>query len=158
MSETINRFNIRVYGILLNGDDEVLLVNETIRGFSFTKFPGGGLEFGEGIAGCLEREFMEELNLQTEIIKHFYTTDFFQQSAFRKTDQLISIYYLVRSKFPDYEINLQEQTEFLNEDCDKRQFFWKKRKELHAEMLTFPVDKLVCGMLNSPDFNLKVRV
>ena len=41
-------FNIRVYGILINDAKQVLVSDEYIRGTYITKFPGGGLEFGEG--------------------------------------------------------------------------------------------------------------
>ena len=58
----MKRFNVRVYGILINESDELLVSDELIKGIQFTKFPGGGLEWGEGIQSCLEREFMEELN------------------------------------------------------------------------------------------------
>ena len=50
-------FNIRVYGILLNDRNEVLVSDECRNGYSFTKFPGGGLEFGEGLVDGLKREF-----------------------------------------------------------------------------------------------------
>ena len=42
------RFNIRVYGILINDQDQLLVSDEVIKGIKFTKFPGGGLEWGEG--------------------------------------------------------------------------------------------------------------
>ena len=53
-------FNIRVYGILVNDQDQVLVADEYIRGGYYTKFPGGGLEFGEGTRDWLKREFKEE--------------------------------------------------------------------------------------------------
>jgi hypothetical protein len=40
-------FNIRVYGILINEQKQVLVADEFIRGNYYTKFPGGGLEFGK---------------------------------------------------------------------------------------------------------------
>ena len=53
----IDRFTIRVYGVLLDETKRVLLSDEFIRGDYFTKFPGGGMEFGEGTRDCLQREF-----------------------------------------------------------------------------------------------------
>ena len=41
-------FTIRVYGILLHKGC-VLVCDELIKGRHITKFPGGGLEFGEGL-------------------------------------------------------------------------------------------------------------
>ncbi|MCU0423883.1 MAG: NUDIX hydrolase [Bacteroidia bacterium] len=142
----INRFNIRVYGLLINEKHELLLVNETINNFNFTKFPGGGLEFGEGLIDGIKREFKEEAGIQIEIQSHFYTTDFFQQSAFRETDQLISVYYLVSSdavsliRLDKHEVNSGNREE-------KLQFLWVPLNQLTTELLTFPIDKKVVEML-----------
>src|SRR5512133_2855883 len=89
----MQKFNIRVYGILINEQKEVLVSDEFIRGNYYTKFPGGGLEFGEGTRDCLKREFLEEMNLNVEVGEHLYTTDYFQMSAFHPDHQIISIYY-----------------------------------------------------------------
>jgi hypothetical protein len=51
---------IRVYGILINEQQQILVSDEFIRGMYVTKFCGGGLEEGEGTRDCLRREFMEE--------------------------------------------------------------------------------------------------
>ena len=64
------RFNIRVYGVLINDQKQVLVADELIRGKNYTKFPGGGLEFGEGTRDCLRREFLEEMNLKVEVKEH----------------------------------------------------------------------------------------
>ena len=93
-------FNVRVYGILINEKKQVLVSDEYIRGQYYTKFCGGGLEFGEGTRDCLKREFLEEMNLNIEVTRHLYTTDFFQKSAFHTQQQIISIYYLVNALEP----------------------------------------------------------
>ena len=89
-------FNIRVYGILKDSKNRVLVSDEFIRGSYYTKFPGGGLELGEGTRDCLRREFKEETNLEVTIGEHIYTTDFYQISAFNNAHQIISIYYFYR--------------------------------------------------------------
>jgi hypothetical protein len=48
-------FTIRVYGLLIH-NGFMLVSDELIRGHRITKFPGGGLEFGEGTKDCLIRE------------------------------------------------------------------------------------------------------
>src|ERR1039457_3930329 len=97
---TINKFNIRVYGLLID-EDKVLVSDEFRLGIFMTKFPGGELNFGEGTKDCLHREFMEELNIEIDIISHYYTTDFFQPTNLLPfTFQLINVYYLVRSSKP----------------------------------------------------------
>ena len=45
----MNHISIRVYGLLINEHRQVLVSDEYIRGQHYTKFPGGGLEFGEGL-------------------------------------------------------------------------------------------------------------
>lgn len=91
-------FNVRVYGILVNQQNEVLISDEQVGSFAFTKFPGGGLEYGEGLIDALKREYLEECNLEIEVIEHLYTTDFFEKSSFNDS-QIISIYYLIRPRY-----------------------------------------------------------
>jgi len=140
----LKRFNLRVYGIIINEKDEVLVSDECRFGRSFTKFPGGGLEWGEGVKDCLQREIREELGLNSEIGELFYVNDFFQQSAFRAEDQLMSFYFRVDSisyaEIPtsDHEVPLSEEGE---------KFRWIKRELLTPDHFTFPIDKLVAEKL-----------
>ena len=136
----MGHFNIRVYAIILNEKDEVLLSDERRNGFSFTKFPGGGLEWGEGTADCLKRELQEELGLEAEPGELYYFNEFFQESKFHKDHQLISFYYFVENIDLD-AIPASEHEYPLQEEGEK--FRWVPRKELNVEELTFPVDKIV---------------
>ena len=77
----MQRFNIRVYGILINVQKQVLLSDEFIRGNYYTKFPGGGLEFGEGTRDCLKREFKEEMDLETLLKTYFASNEKLQKRA-----------------------------------------------------------------------------
>ena len=63
-------FNVRVYGILIDEKNRLLVSDEFIRGEYFTKLPGGGLEFGEGTRDGLQREFLEETGLQVSVGSH----------------------------------------------------------------------------------------
>lgn len=137
-------FNIRVYGLLINDKKEVLLSDEERNGFQFTKFPGGGLNWGEGIQDALKREFKEELNLEISIQDLFYLTDFFQVSAFNPKDQLISIYYLVKSN--DFESIKVNKTKIFTSKNESHR--WVKINKLSPSDLTFPIDRLVAKKLN----------
>jgi 8-oxo-dGTP diphosphatase len=139
----INKFTIRVYGLLLNQNQEVLLVHEKMPHLHFTKFPGGGLELGEGTRDCLAREFMEETGLEVEVKEHLYTTDFFQPSAFKNGDQLIAIYYRVEPKNIDAVIDLNEKEITINGKVETLRFFWASSKDFDLNQLTFPIDKIV---------------
>ncbi len=94
----IRSVNLRVYGVLINDKKQVLVSDERIYydNLEVTKFPGGGLELGEGTRDCLIREAKEEIGINIEVTDHLYTTDFFQQSAFNPEHQIISVYYLIK--------------------------------------------------------------
>lgn len=139
----MKKFNIRIYGILINDKNEVLVSDEARLGLRFTKFPGGGLEWGEGLIEGLKREFKEELGIEINVLNLFYITDFFQVSAFQKNDQLISIYYLVSSEECD-TILVNEEANYSNL---KEQHRWISLTTLAEGDVVFPIDKLVVNKL-----------
>jgi 8-oxo-dGTP diphosphatase len=139
-------FNVRVYGLLINNDNEVLISDEQEYGIRFTKFPGGGLEYGEGLIEGLKREFVEECNTEVEVISHFYTTDFFVKSAFNDS-QIISIYYLVKA-VSDLRFTTKTIVFDFDGDGDTLQSFrWVKLSELTVADFTFPTDQYVADLL-----------
>ncbi len=145
-------FNVRVYGLLFDAHQRLLVSDEFIRGNYFTKLPGGGLEIGEGTRDCLQREFKEETGLDVEIGKHFYTTDFFQISAFNNIDQIISIYYRVQAKDLSGLITKTKSFDFEPyqiEDPKKEAevFRWVEWNDLSPDTMTLPIDKVVIDLL-----------
>ena len=147
-------FTIRVYGILINEKKQVLVSDEYIRGNYYTKFPGGGLEIGEGTRDCLQREFMEEMNLKVSVGDHIYTTDIYQQSAFNHAHQILSIYYFatalepitapLRNKpfdFDEQQLNIYKQT---NQIETFRFINWN---DFSADAVTLPLDKIAAGIV-----------
>lgn len=135
----MKRFNIRVYGICINENKEILLSDESFKGHEFTKFPGGGLEWGEGTRECLIREFQEEFQLEIEVCELFYLTDFFQASAFSEVDQVISVYY---------HIKLPKNTDMLSQTGDKgERLHWVQLSGFHEDLLTFPIDRHVAKLI-----------
>ena len=141
---------IRVYGILINEKKQVLVSDEYIRGKYYTKFPGGGLEVGEGTRDCLEREFLEEMNLKVSIGEHIYTTDFFVESAFNNADQILSIYYFATALEPimvplrttpfDFD---EGQMRIYRELEQTETFRFIDWDDFSAEAVTLPIDKIV---------------
>jgi 8-oxo-dGTP diphosphatase len=141
----MHHFNVRVYGILISKGN-VLVSDEYIKGKHITKFPGGGLEFGEGTTDCVIREFKEELDLNIEVLNHFYTTDFFVTSAFNTNSQVISIYYLVNAIDPlNFKISTKEF------DFEKKEgaqsFRWIALDEIKESNFTFVIDKKIAELL-----------
>ena len=150
----MHQFTLRVYGILVNENKQVLVSDEFIRGNYYTKFPGGGLEFGEGTRDCLKREFKEEMDLDVEVKEHLYTTDYFQMSAFNSEHQIISIYYMVKA-LEEIKVPLREKTF----DFDEKQmavyhatgetetFRFIEWADFSADSVTLPIDKIAARIV-----------
>jgi 8-oxo-dGTP diphosphatase len=141
------QFVIRVYAIIINQHNEVLLSDEYVKNTDVTKFPGGGLEWGEGTIDCLKREAMEEFGQEIEVLEHFYTTDFFQKALFFEETQLVSIYYRARFVEPLRFIISAKPFDYPNIMNANQSFRWKSLKTLSADEFTFPIDKKVALML-----------
>jgi len=147
-------FNIRVYDVLINEQRQVLVSDEYIRGSYYTKFPGGGLELGEGTRDCLKREFKEEMDLEVAIREHLYTTDFYQVSAFNPAHQIISIYYLVKAleviKVPlrtkEFDFD-EQQMEVYNKTKMTETFRFIDWNVFSDEKVTLPIDKIVASLV-----------
>ncbi|MDE3126345.1 MAG: NUDIX domain-containing protein [Bacteroidota bacterium] len=148
------KFTIRVYGLLIDSQKRILVSDEYIRGNYFTKFPGGGLELGEGTRDCLKREFLEETGISVEVQEHFYTTDFFQISAFNTIDQIISIYYKVSA--PEQVLNTLPTAllpfeftpiQLADTNGQYEKLRWISLSILTEDMVHLPIDKKVVQML-----------
>lgn len=147
-------FNVRVYGLLIDENHRVLVSDEYIRGSYITKFPGGGLEFGEGTRDCLKREFKEEMNLDVSVDEHLYTTDFFQMSAFNPEHQIISIYYYVTALEPITVPLREEPFQFDEQQMavyratgETETFRFIPWLEFSEAQLTLPIDKVAAEIV-----------
>ena len=148
--------NLRVYGLLIDKDKKVLVSDEYIRGAYITKFPGGGLEFGEGTRDCLKREFKEEMNPDISVDDHLYTTDFFQMSAFNPDHQIISVYYFVtalepiRAPLRDQPFQFDEREMAMYRKTGETETFrfipWE---QFSSGELTLPIDKVVADIVKA---------
>ena len=141
------QFIIRVYGIYINGQSGLLVSDEKIMGRNITKFPGGGLEYGEGTIDCLKREMLEETGTEFKILSHFYTTDFFVESAFGKNDQVVSIYYLME---PVSKLNVpfsNKQFDFKNDSDGCQSFRFVEINLIKEDVFTLLIDRHVAHLL-----------
>jgi 8-oxo-dGTP diphosphatase len=142
-----SRFTIRVYALIINDQKEVLVTDEFQLNMKMTKFPGGGLDFGEGTIECLKREMMEECIQEIEEIHHFYTTDFYQKALFYEDHQLISIYYLAKLQAP-IQFRISEKAFDFPEMVNGNQSFrWVSCELINSTEFTFPIDKHVALLL-----------
>ena len=148
-----NLFIIRVYGLYINEKQRLLVSDEYVFGQNMTKFPGGGLEYGEGLKDCLKREFLEETGYEFEILDHFYTTDFFVASAFHNNRQIISVYYFVKPVGTIELITNETVMVFSGQKEREQSFRWIDLASLKEEDFSFPIDKHVAGILNNLKFD-----
>ena len=148
----MSHITVRIYGILIDSTHGLLVSDEFIRGDYFTKLPGGGLEFGEGTRDCLIREFKEETGLDVIIGDHIYTTDFYQPSAFRTGDQILSIYYYV-SPFSLSQLQTRsiafdfKPEEIADKNGQAEHTRWIPLKDLSEEAMSLPIDKIVINKI-----------
>jgi mutator protein MutT len=146
----LSKFNLRVYALLINEKQEILLSDENRFGKFFTKFPGGGVEHGEGIQDALFRELQEELHLEITSADFFYFNEFHQASAFDQSN-LVAFYYIVNIQ--KAAVQLQEEDYTIPFEQEQELQRWKALHELQKDELTFPVDQKVLEKLK--DFLIK---
>ncbi|MBL7950100.1 MAG: NUDIX domain-containing protein [Flavobacteriales bacterium] len=140
-------FTLRVYGLLIH-NGQILVSDELIKGQRITKFPGGGLEFGEGLKDCLVREIREEIGVEAIEPVHFYTTDFFQQSAFHSTPmQVVSVYYTFKVADASAIPVVQVPFAGITGAGDQEVFRWLRIDEANDGVLSLPIDRVVWGMV-----------
>jgi len=95
---------------------------------------------------------MEEANIEVKVGDHFYTTDFFQISAFNNKDQIISIYYLVDTTDTKCIQTKEKAFDFLPEEVadsngTAEHLRWIPLNEISEDAMTLPIDKVAIKML-----------
>ena len=143
-------FIIRVYGIAIH-DGHLLVCDEYWFDTLMTKLPGGGMEYGEGTRACLQRECMEELGQEVDVLEHVYTADFFQEARFVEGRQLISIYYRIKLPEPGSLEVSDRPFDFPEKREGAMRCRWVPLQEVSEDIFTFPIDKKVAGMLSDLD-------
>lgn len=132
----IDKINVRVYATIVK-DKKVLVLHEEYVGEQLMKFPGGGLEFGESVLECVQRELDEELNIKVKNIEHLYTQEDFLVSKFRNSEQLLTIYYLAE---------MIDENELLIMDPCIEKIEWVSL-ETEENPFPLPIDKIVFDVL-----------
>ncbi|MBK9638804.1 MAG: NUDIX domain-containing protein [Bacteroidetes bacterium] len=132
-------FIIRVYGFIINDENEILVAEEFHYNTFMRKFPGGGLEHGEGITDCLRRELKEELGFDLLILEQVYITPTFVTSAFNELAQVIGVYYRVS---PMIEMNTLYRENILPPAENGKEIFkWISIDALSISDFTFKTDQ-----------------
>jgi len=149
----IKHFSLRVYALIINDKAQVLLSDEYLFNQKMTKFPGGGMHFGEGTIDCILREAIEEFGQEIAVTEHFYTTHFFQRALFYSDHQLVSIYYRARFReAPRFRIS-EKPFDFPTMVNGSQSFRWEGIQTLPENELTFPIDRYVIKLLRESTTN-----
>jgi len=146
--ENSGPFILRVYGLIFSNQNHILTTKEWYGLQWIIKFPGGGLKLGEGTKEALSREINEELNiaLEPELWNHYYTTDFYQPSAFDPKKQVMSIYYRWPVLFEHEELeNIIYKNQVPSDKLER--FYLKNLDYLNPQEFTLPIDRHVASML-----------
>ncbi|MFM8962918.1 MAG: NUDIX hydrolase [Sphingomonadales bacterium] len=140
----MTRFNLRVYALITNEFNEILISDEFRFGQFFSKFPGGGVEANEGIQAALFRELKEELQLEITSATFFYFNDFYQASAFDNSN-LVAFYYRVSIEKNNVQVRPGQYTIPFFEEQEKQR--WVALHDLDLSDLTFPIDRIALAIL-----------
>jgi 8-oxo-dGTP diphosphatase len=94
------------------------------------------------------------MDLEVEVGEHLYTTDFFQMSAFRPDQQIVSIYYFakaleaikapLRDKLFDFD---ERQMAVYNDTGETETFRFVDWDLFSPESVTLPIDKVAARLV-----------
>jgi hypothetical protein len=81
-------------------------------------------------------------------LEHFYTTDFFQQSAFHTTPmQVVSVYYTFSVRDPKSISVVSEPFGGEGAEFSEELVRWLSLENVDLEAVSLPIDRVVLGML-----------
>jgi len=120
-------------------EDRVLISDEWIGGRRCTKWPGGGLEFGEGPRDCAPREALEELGQAIELGPLVHATGGCVRSQWKPEEQVLCYYYLAHLQGPAAFRMATEPFDF--EGDAVQSFRWEKAGDLNPEAFSFGTDR-----------------
>lgn len=145
--QNLKFFNIRVYALIINNQNQILLSDEFVLKRHLTKFPGGGLKLGEGLIDALKREALEELNQEIEVCEHFYTLDYFTTPIHRNDCQLITVYYLAKIVGTQNFNTSQKAHDYHPPTEGKQSLRWQELSTLKPQDLSLKTDQKVAEKL-----------
>tara|TARA_B100001059_G_scaffold60093_3_gene55625 strand:- start:20997 stop:21449 length:453 start_codon:yes stop_codon:yes gene_type:complete len=128
----------RVYGFLINNSKQVLVSAERFNGIPLIKFPGGGVEWGEGLQEALIREFKEELKISIGVKENIYFNDFPVESVIDKRYQVQAFFYHVEPLEP---MRFSTVLSLKPPEKNTENFIWVDLKNLNEELFTYEIEK-----------------
>lgn len=93
------RFNVRAYMVVVQ-DGRVLVSYERLPMGGVMKFPGGGVEWGEGPVAAIRREALEELGQSVTVNALLHVSRKAHISSFDDNQQVLAIHHLTQLDGP----------------------------------------------------------
>ena len=134
----MSKRTVRVYGFLEDAQGRVLVSAERFRGIPLVKYPGGGVEWGEGIHEALVREFQEELQLDVAVGELVFFNEFSVVSAFDPEVQVFSFFYRVTAVGP---MSFATHSAVAVPDEEGERAVWVSKAELAHIPFTYPIEQ-----------------
>jgi 8-oxo-dGTP diphosphatase len=134
--EEMIKFNARCYVLIRSKQNRILVMQERWQGVDLNKFPGGGLELGEGLLECIHREIAEEfLSSEKLAYSHFFTPTEYFASRFKPQEQLL-LNYFTNSTEAD-----EQQWSLIPNDANLLGMQWLELKAENAQWFTLQSDR-----------------
>lgn len=138
---------IRVAGILIK-EGKMLFVKHRKNDKEYYLLPGGGVDYGEGFAEALEREYMEEVNLKVKTKDMLFVSE---AIAPDKSKHIVNMFFEV--EYVEGKIKLTEEerlvgVEYLDiNELDNYTIYPNIKNELKALDLTGEVSIKYLGRI-----------
>ena len=130
------KFNARCYAIIKSKNNRVLVMKEKWHGVHLQKFHGGGLELGEGLLDCINREVEEEFRKSKRLnYVHCFTPTGCFYSKFRPDEQLLLNY------FTNTEDAEEEAWSLVENDENLLGMQWLELNSRNAQWFTLESDR-----------------
>ena len=134
--EEMIKFNARCYALIRSNQNRVLVMMERWQGVDLNKFPGGGLELGEGLLECIYREIDEEFQESEHLsYRHLFTPTECFASRFKPNEQLLLTY------FTSQALAKEELWKLIPGDKNLLGMKWLELKAENAEWFTLESDR-----------------
>lgn len=131
------KFTARCYALIVSDRNRLLVMKERWRGVDLNKLPGGGLELGEGLVDCLNRELEEEFSaFEPCSWLHLHTPTHYFTSQFRPDEQLLLHYFKAKETVSEqcWVLNPEESENLLGIE-------WLSLSEENREWFTLESDR-----------------
>ena len=130
------KFNARCYVLIRSKQNRILVMKERWQGVDLNKFPGGGLELGEGLLECIHREIAEEFSSSEKLAySHFFTPTECFASRFKPQEQLLLNYFTNSTEADELQWSL------IPNDPNLLGMQWLELKAENAQWFTLQSDR-----------------